>query len=30
MVRPEVEFAQAGEIHDPLKNIKARRIVDER
>ncbi|MCC7345913.1 MAG: phenylacetate--CoA ligase family protein [Variibacter sp.] len=30
MVRPAIEFAAPGEIHDPLKAIKARRIVDER
>jgi len=30
MVRPEVEFAGPGEIHDPMKSVKARRLVDER
>lgn len=30
MVRPELEFADPGEIHDPMKNVKARRLVDER
>lgn len=30
MVRPRVEFAAPGEIHDPMKNVKARRLVDER
>lgn len=30
MVRPLVEFAAAGEIHDPMKHVKAKRIVDER
>jgi len=28
MVTPEVEFAAEGEIHDPMKNLKARRLVD--
>lgn len=28
MVRPEVEFAAEGEIHDPMKSVKARRLVD--
>lgn len=30
MVRPRVEFAAPGEIHDPLKSVKARRLLDER
>ncbi len=30
MVRPRVEFAAPGEIHDPMKSVKARRLVDER
>ncbi|MEK6712148.1 MAG: AMP-binding protein [Nitrospinota bacterium] len=30
MVRPRVEFAAPGEIHDPLKSVKARRFLDER
>jgi phenylacetate-coenzyme A ligase PaaK-like adenylate-forming protein len=30
MVRPDVEFAAPGEIHDPAKTMKAKRIVDER
>jgi phenylacetate-coenzyme A ligase PaaK-like adenylate-forming protein len=30
MVRPEIEFAGRGELHDPMKTTKARRIVDER
>ena len=30
MVRPEIEFAGQGEIHDPMKDMKARRVVDER
>ena len=30
MVRPRVEFAGPGELHDPMKNVKARRFVDER
>lgn len=30
MVRPEIEFARSGEIHDPMKSAKAKRIVDER
>ncbi|MEE9275872.1 MAG: AMP-binding protein [bacterium] len=30
MVRPRVEFAAPGEIHDPMRDIKARRLVDER
>ncbi len=28
MVTPEVEFTAEGEIHDPMKNLKARRLVD--
>lgn len=28
MVTPRVEFADAGEIHDPMKSMKARRLVD--
>ncbi len=28
MVTPKVEFAEEGEIHDPMKNVKARRLVD--
>jgi len=28
MVTPEVEFAAEGEIHDPMKSVKARRLVD--
>ncbi|MBT3821268.1 MAG: phenylacetate--CoA ligase family protein [Nitrospinaceae bacterium] len=28
MVTPEVEFAAYGEIHDPMKSVKARRLVD--
>lgn len=30
MIRPDVEFAAPGEIHDPMKQVKARRLVDER
>ncbi|MBI3127424.1 MAG: phenylacetate--CoA ligase family protein [Candidatus Tectomicrobia bacterium] len=30
MVRPRVEFAAPGEVHDPLKSVKVRRLVDER
>ena len=30
MVRPEVEFAGRGEIHDRLNNLKSRMVVDER
>ena len=28
MVTPRVEFAAEGEIHDPMENVKARRLVD--
>jgi phenylacetate-coenzyme A ligase PaaK-like adenylate-forming protein len=30
MVRPEVEFCEAGEIHNPMKSVKIKRLVDER
>ena len=30
MVRPEVEFAGPGEIHDRLNNLKSRMVIDER
>jgi phenylacetate-CoA ligase len=30
MVRPVVEFAAPGELHDPMKTVKAKRLVDER
>ena len=30
MVRPEVVFAGPGEIHDPMKSVKVKRLVDER
>ena len=30
MVRPEIEFARHGEIHDPMKSMKAKRFIDER
>ena len=30
MVRPEVEFAGPGEIHDRLKHLKSRMVIDER
>lgn len=30
MVRPVVEFAATGEIHDIVKNAKARRLIDQR
>ena len=30
MVRPEVEFAGPGEIHDRVNNLKSRMVVDER
>jgi phenylacetate-coenzyme A ligase PaaK-like adenylate-forming protein len=30
MVRPEVVFAAPGEIHDPMKSVKVKRLVDER
>lgn len=28
MVTPQVDFSAEGEIHDPMKNVKARRLVD--
>ncbi len=28
MITPDVEFAGEGEIHDPMKDVKARRLVD--
>ncbi|MEW6335566.1 MAG: AMP-binding protein [Thermodesulfobacteriota bacterium] len=30
MVRPEILFAGPGEIYDPMKSVKAKRLVDER
>ena len=30
LVRPQVIFAAAGSLYDPLRNLKARRFVDER
>lgn len=30
MVRAEIEFVQPGELHDPMKSLKAKRILDER
>jgi phenylacetate-CoA ligase len=30
MVRPEIEFARPGELHDPMKSTKAKRVIDER
>jgi phenylacetate-CoA ligase len=30
MVRPEMQFVEPGEIYDPMKSIKAKRLIDER
>ena len=30
MIRPVLEFAAPGAIHDPMRDVKARRLVDER
>ncbi len=30
MIRPRVEFVAPGVIHDPMRDVKARRLVDER
>ncbi len=30
MIRPLLEFAAPGAIHDPMRDVKARRLVDER
>jgi len=30
MVRPEIEFCGPGEIHNPMKSVKMKRLVDER
>jgi len=30
MIRPEVVFVGRGEIHDPMKSVKIKRLVDER
>ena len=30
MIRPVLEFAAPGVIHDPMRDVKARRLVDER
>ena len=30
MVRPEIVFEDPGKIHDPMKSVKVKRLVDER
>ena len=30
MIRPALEFVAPGVIHDPMRDVKARRLVDER